>query len=298
MRMIRKRYQSARSAFTLIELLVVVAIIALLISILIPSLHRARIQSKTVKCAAQLHDIGVGLTTYYNEHNRFPHQNSIGPASVTTRLEREGAGFWSYSVHEYIAEAMGGLEFNSDMTERTRAHAVFYCPFVAPEEMDTNETEFSNVLCGPGTGNPIENSEEKYMHITYVYPGNLQECVNDPAQTDPNTMPAYVDELTRSEIAKKRRSYVGRDGDARHVLMLDTVMQWRGGGKWRINHGAGWQTPATEYPLKFNGANLLYGDGHVTQEKANYFKEMWLGPTWATANRTACLRFGMDSIWW
>ena len=53
-------------AFTLIELLVVVSIISLLISILMPSLSRARDQSKSVHCLARLKDFGTGLASYEN----------------------------------------------------------------------------------------------------------------------------------------------------------------------------------------------------------------------------------------
>ena len=61
-------------AFTLIELLVVVAIIALLVAILLPSLERARAQAKVAPCAANLHQLGMGLTMYTQDHReRLPH---------------------------------------------------------------------------------------------------------------------------------------------------------------------------------------------------------------------------------
>jgi len=62
--------RKGRSGFTLIELLVVVAIIALLISILLPSLARARELAKRTTCAANLSGIGKGLHTYSNDGNQ------------------------------------------------------------------------------------------------------------------------------------------------------------------------------------------------------------------------------------
>ncbi len=53
-------------AFTLIELLTVIAIISLLISILLPSLSRAREQAKSVHCLARLKEMGNALAAYMN----------------------------------------------------------------------------------------------------------------------------------------------------------------------------------------------------------------------------------------
>ncbi len=56
-------------AFTLVELLVVVAIIALLVSLLLPSLSRAKGSTRRVLCAGNLSHIGLGLIMYTEEHD-------------------------------------------------------------------------------------------------------------------------------------------------------------------------------------------------------------------------------------
>jgi len=58
--------------FTLIELLVVVAIISLLISIMMPSLGRAREQAKSVHCLARLSEFGKATHAYYNGYGVLP----------------------------------------------------------------------------------------------------------------------------------------------------------------------------------------------------------------------------------
>ena len=57
-----------RRAFTLIELLVVTAIIAMLISILLPALGRAKAVALQVTCAANLHSWGQALYEYANDN--------------------------------------------------------------------------------------------------------------------------------------------------------------------------------------------------------------------------------------
>jgi prepilin-type N-terminal cleavage/methylation domain-containing protein/prepilin-type processing-associated H-X9-DG protein len=60
--------RDGRRGFTLVELLVVVAIVALLASILLPSLSAARQRARAATCRANLHGIMVGVHAYAAEN--------------------------------------------------------------------------------------------------------------------------------------------------------------------------------------------------------------------------------------
>ncbi len=97
-----------RPAFTLIELLVVVAILALLISILLPSLSRARAQAKATKCGSNLSSVGKAIHTYLSENRGvFPLSyayayNDNGDVDVNRQPANIAFGYvhWSWSLYD------------------------------------------------------------------------------------------------------------------------------------------------------------------------------------------------------
>ena len=79
-RMSNRSFRSPRRrAFTLVELLVVIGIIALLISVLLPALARARASAADLKCKSNLRSIGQAMTIYVNQNKgRLPPTQMCG----------------------------------------------------------------------------------------------------------------------------------------------------------------------------------------------------------------------------
>ena len=113
--------------FTLVELLVVIGIIALLISILLPSLKKARDQSRTVACQSNLRQIAQGFLLYANaSKGQLPPLSEKQPPSGGNPITAggkhwsgeaiDGNGFYEVKFHD-----PDGLVF--DITENGWAGA-------------------------------------------------------------------------------------------------------------------------------------------------------------------------------
>lgn len=128
--------------FTLIELLVVVAIIALLISILLPSLGKARDVARQTVCANNLRQIAIGIYTYANDH-----QEQIVGGPTTSGIDALSGRFNGVSIQTWdfigpLAHSMGFVgpgdgESPANLTENIRAarfnwYRETLTPFICP----------------------------------------------------------------------------------------------------------------------------------------------------------------------
>ncbi len=91
------RFLSSGSRFTLIELLVVIAIIAILASMLLPSLAQARGAAKKITCANNLKQTGLGMAMYASDYNDYL------PIGFSSDLYSAGLQYhWPFRILPYI----------------------------------------------------------------------------------------------------------------------------------------------------------------------------------------------------
>jgi prepilin-type N-terminal cleavage/methylation domain-containing protein len=105
----RNKAMSKQKAFTLIEILVVIAVIALLLTILLPTLHRVRRLAYALACQGNLHQWGLMFSMYAvnNDHKYFQQVQGdtwIGPMEPYYRGGKDSLFLCPMATKPYIGE--------------------------------------------------------------------------------------------------------------------------------------------------------------------------------------------------
>ena len=165
--------RSTRRGFTLIELLVVIAIIAILASLLLPSLVKAKGRAKTTQCLSNFRQWGIGLTMYYDENEDFLPRESFGISSVlnTWTQVRAASSYdvWYNAVPPMLSHASAS-NYATHVPDFYQPGSFFHCPSAKfPANAGTATTAFFSM----GMNSRLVNGTATTMRL-----GTLQRAAD------------------------------------------------------------------------------------------------------------------------
>lgn len=178
-----------KSGFTLVELLVVISIIALLVSILMPSLGKARSQAKATVCGVQLRQIGTVFLMYSMDYD------DILPPSF-------GSGNWN-ALYDFTREALATYDVGDG--------DIFYCP---------GNRMFKNTSNPDPWNNPVSiSSGRSIYYMGYELFTNVIRADLDPLLYSPWALANGIDTpLGRPATLSWHYSIVHAVPELRHII--------------------------------------------------------------------------------
>ncbi|MDB5324717.1 MAG: hypothetical protein JWM57_286 [Phycisphaerales bacterium] len=187
-------------AFTLVELLVVIGIIALLISILLPSLNRVRQQANSLKCLSNLRQFGTLVQLYAQSHKGslpIGSWNGSSPLSSTTFAARQTD--WTFLLEALIRRDGNSITSVARSAKSTSRNVFIDTDTIAaPDPFDSKGADLTHYSCHPILMPTLESKINGTVYLKPYKLGSIQRSseivlIFDGVQvTGDNSVPPYV----------------------------------------------------------------------------------------------------------